>query len=1228
MRQSTRTILLLLSLLAGIAQAAPTFQASGTVASGTGSVSPSWPTHAIGDVALLFVESAGGEPVTLSTSAGFVQVANSPQATGSGTSGTQITVFWARATSTSMAAPTISDPGNHAYSQIITYRGVINSGNPWDVTSGGIKATASGSVTVTGVTTTVPDTLIVQAVSRDLDSSAAAFSAEANANLTGITERADAGTTSGNGGGFAIWDGAKATAGATGNTTATVTSSLNAFLTIALKPLPPSVVSMNAVSSNPTAGATSVSWTVVFDQTVTGVDAADFVLVQSGGVSGAAITGVTGSGTTYTVTASTGSGTGSLGLDLIDDDSIKNAAGTPLGGAGTGNGNFTGDVYTVSPTFCSPPSNIPSGVSVSCVCDTFDRATLNPSTIFGSNWIQSTSDGTGILPDIVNAGYLRLTNNTGNNAKAVTVPGIFPAAGNYISVEFQHYAYHGTNPGADGVAVTLSDYSVPAVPGAYGGSLGYAQETGIHDGFAGGWIGVALDEWGNYQNPTEGRVDGPGFIAQSVGMRGSGSAQTGYHWLGGTTSLTPTIDNHASTTAAPGYFYQVIVDARGEPTSTSVTVNRDISGTGTGYTSLISVPNVYTAATSKGFTQNPVPTNWQISFTGSTGGSNNIHELGSVRICAQNVVPTSGGTASGFSAIDEAYGNASASPYVAVQNYLNGHIFTKLMGTPFKLNVAAITNNQIVTTYAATGKTVTVKLVDNSDSISDSTKDCTLSCTGTCIGKPAVAGGTQTLAFVSSDKGQKQSGNFTVNTAYQKLVAVISDGTTNACSTDSFAVRPTGIGAVTSSASGASAVKAGSQTFTISAAINGVSGSNNGYNGVLKLQGTSVTASAPATVAGSLAGSFSAGDYSAAPTSTSIATGSFIYSEVGAFKILGPNFTVPRIPGIYDDTWTGVDSIGTKNDCVSGASAAAYSNTKDGTGKYGCYFGYLADTSAFGRFIPDHFDTVVNPASGIPMPCPTGITPSCPLAYNGFVYSGQPFTVTVTAMNGLAIPTPTVNYNTTTGLSKSVTLSAWGTLGSTATPDPGPGGLTGAGTPTTPFSAGVATYKPTYTFSTVPTAPADIYVRADETAGADGVSSLRTTNPLATSVEGGVKVLSGRIKVSNAYGSELLPLTLTASAQYYAGTTSGWVGSATDSVTALTFATSYAVGSGTTPVTLTPATSILAAGNLTVLLGKPSAGVGTATINPVAPAYLPVISGTATFGVYKNNSNFIYRRER
>ena len=80
---------------------------------------------------------------------------------------------------------------------------------------------------------------------------------------------------------------------------------------------------------------------------VTGVGSSDFAAAASG-LSGAAVTNVTGSGTTYTVTLSSGTGNGTLGLNLVDDDSIIDAATNPLGGTGLGNGNFTGQTYTVN----------------------------------------------------------------------------------------------------------------------------------------------------------------------------------------------------------------------------------------------------------------------------------------------------------------------------------------------------------------------------------------------------------------------------------------------------------------------------------------------------------------------------------------------------------------------------------------------------------------------------------------------------------------------------------------------------------------------------------------------------------------------------------------------------------------------------------------------------------------------------------------------------------------
>jgi hypothetical protein len=53
------------------------------------------------------------------------------------------------------------------------------------------------------------------------------------------------------------------------------------------------------------------------------------------------------------VTASTGTGGGTLGLNLVDDDSVADAAGNKLGGTGAGNGSFTGEVYTIDRT---PPN--------------------------------------------------------------------------------------------------------------------------------------------------------------------------------------------------------------------------------------------------------------------------------------------------------------------------------------------------------------------------------------------------------------------------------------------------------------------------------------------------------------------------------------------------------------------------------------------------------------------------------------------------------------------------------------------------------------------------------------------------------------------------------------------------------------------------------------------------------------------------------------------------------
>lgn len=117
--------------------------------------------------------------------------------------------------------------------------------------------------------------------------------------------------------------------------------------------LNPSVVSVNHFCPQPCGSAADqvIHFQVTFSESVSGVDASDFVLSISGGIAGAGVTNVSGAGSVYDVTVNTGSGDGTIRLDVVDDDSVKDDSAKPLGGAGAGNGNFSGgEVYTVIKT--------------------------------------------------------------------------------------------------------------------------------------------------------------------------------------------------------------------------------------------------------------------------------------------------------------------------------------------------------------------------------------------------------------------------------------------------------------------------------------------------------------------------------------------------------------------------------------------------------------------------------------------------------------------------------------------------------------------------------------------------------------------------------------------------------------------------------------------------------------------------------------------------------------
>jgi Zn-dependent metalloprotease len=125
--------------------------------------------------------------------------------------------------------------------------------------------------------------------------------------------------------------------------------------------VPPGVLSITRKDLNPTS-TSRVNFTVRFSKAVTGVDAADFALT-AGGLTGVSIAGVSGSGSVYTVSVNTGTGDGTIRLDVGDNDSIRDSAGAPLGGPGAGNGNFTtGEVYAIDKTAPDTRATGPRGM--------------------------------------------------------------------------------------------------------------------------------------------------------------------------------------------------------------------------------------------------------------------------------------------------------------------------------------------------------------------------------------------------------------------------------------------------------------------------------------------------------------------------------------------------------------------------------------------------------------------------------------------------------------------------------------------------------------------------------------------------------------------------------------------------------------------------------------------------------------------------------------------------
>jgi len=463
------------------------------------------------------------------------------------------------------------------------------------------------------------------------------------------------------------------------------------------------------------------------------------------------------------------------------------------------------------------------------------------------------------------------------------------------------------------------------------------------------------------------------------------------------------------------------------------------------------------------------------------------------------------------------------------QDALTGRLFTRLVGVGFSLDVIALrdsdgdgTADAVAGDYAADGeRRVSVELVDASGG-------------GDCATLPAVASSTQTLVFGSADGGRVRSRTFRVDRAWRSLRCRVRDDSGDsplvACSTDRFAVRPTGF--VLEPPALDNATASGSPKAVAGDAFALAVSAGPGYDGTPVLSADPVEAHAGAVVTGRLQGEFAPADLASGRAAGS----NFRYDEVGAFRF--------RSGAIRDSSFTAVDAGG---DCLAGSSATE----ADATGRIGCDIANADPSAWIGRFVPANLVVSVNE--------PGRLANSC----GGFSYIGQaigydlPPSLRIEARNragtitrnytgdymkldvtGLSFVEPVADASAI-GADGSSPLALSMQAGSRVLVDNGDGSLT----------LSLVGDRFTYAHDALAQiAPftSDIRLILQSVTDADAVTSGRIDLVIAPS---GVPLRYGRLVLGNAEGPELQTLAVPARVEYYAGSALGFLANADDDCT-------------------------------------------------------------------------------
>ena len=353
---------------------------------------------------------------------------------------------------------------------------------------------------------------------------------------------------------------------------------------------------------------------------------------------------------------------------------------------------FNGACLTASSSSAAAsPGQIPG-------CTAIKSSYYNENLTGGAN---GTSGGNQTLPDTTGNGALRFTNgyitsSTGGYRQngAIVSSDTFPTDQG-VQITFKTVTYRGDSggaggDGADGISFYLMDGAQPAGIGAWGGSLGYScsNSNDPHDGLVGAYLGLGVDEYGNFLNGTTNMTGftansasgdnsalGYGYKPNRIGMRGAGNVS--WAWLNAnygtyyplsklnTTALqqdavkktcsTGSLWDYSSSTSNPTQVtattildYAPIPNAYKELPSSVLIAKEYADG---GYKRGDATPIVYNLKITQdgllsfGYSVNggawqsvitkqsiaasngPMPSSFRFGFAGSTGGSTNIHEI-------------------------------------------------------------------------------------------------------------------------------------------------------------------------------------------------------------------------------------------------------------------------------------------------------------------------------------------------------------------------------------------------------------------------------------------------------------------------------------------------------------------------------------------------------------------------------------------------------------------------